>query len=749
VAVVDVSASIGQGPLAPPEEARIDAEWVAVAETVRRVKGRASAPGVAREGTRLAEAVRWAAAEYPGRDLWIFTDGRSTDGPPEQAAGAVRAAGGRVWVSAPARPAADVGLLEARVRRPPGGGTEVLVTVGASTAGRARVMLTREGREIDVRPVDLEPGARQTLVLRDPDAVTGATAYGIRLEPARGTPNDDPENDRLAVGVQASRRTVLVWGDLPSDVWSAQDLPFDVRQMTQYEAGALAAADCVVVSSLPWSRIGKSRVRDLLGFVAGGGRLLLLGGPRSWRAGGWAGTALEDELAGLRVPREEGQGLALLLAVDTSGSTSHGARDHLLRAVSSVIDDLRPGEQAAVLPFDARPAQALLPPGWLRFDAESDAREALTTELSRIVPGGGTDIPAAVLAAAGHLQATDARSRRVLLLTDGDPDTRPDEATLTSVRRELQRLGVEFSALVSGMREAVEDLRRHLAVKPENVRLLSSVAEIPAFVLHEVARMRGEEEEFPMPAAIRWTDPALEDRGLAELRPRRLQDLERAPEGRVVAEAVWEDDGPDPRPFAALRRVGAGEVLSLAWGPAWEEDPASGVRQLAALVAGLAEDADRGMPAEIIGADLVVRLAEREGAGRLAVRGPGLEAELIEVAPGLFRGPVLQGVEPGACVCVGDGADGLFDMRPLRLPARPEPEHRGVGIDESALRELARAGGGARLLAGQVPPPGRRGDGPPLAPWLLLIAVILVIVDRGGTEARGLDGRSSEEGGSS
>lgn len=747
VAVVDVSASVGRGPLAPPEGVRIAPAWVAVGTSVRRVEDRSAAPGLGREGTRLAEGMRLAASQGPGTDLWVFTDGRATGEDPTEAAAAVRAAGGRVWVSAPAGPAADVALLAARARRPLGGGTEVLVTVASSASGSARLVLVREGRVIDQQRVTLEVGARQDVVLTDAGSPRKGAAYVVQLEPGRGTPNDDPANDRLALGVPPDRPAVLVWGDLAVGAWTEPGLPFLVRHMAAYEEGALEAADCVVLASMPWARIRDEGVRDLVRFVAGGGRVLILGGPRSWRAGGWSGTALEDDLSGLRVPRPEGPGLALLVAVDTSGSTARGALAHLRRAVRKVVEALRPGERLAVLPFVERPAPALLPPGWIDADASEGARSTLDQRIEGLVSGGGTDLAAALLAGARWASETGARSKRVLLLTDGDPDHPPGEAALAEVRETFQRLDVEVLALVSGMPEAAERLRKNLAGNPDDVVLLDEAAAIPERILHEIARLRGEEERLPAPAGVRWAE-ALP--GLAsDLEPSVVQALETCEAGELLAEAFWSPGGPGPVPFAARRVIGAGETLSLAWGPEWEADPQGAGRALTPLVAALAAAADRGLAADVRGDELVLRVPGAAGAGRLVVEDGDGRSTLLEVERGLFRGRVPGGPEPGLVVRLPARPGRPATLRPLRLPARPTAEHRGAGVDEAALRELARAGGGARLAAGASPPIPSRPVGEPLAPWLLVLALALFLVDRSGTEDGARDGRSMGAGGSS
>ena len=410
--------------------------------------------------------------------------------------------------------------------------------------------------------------------------------------------------------------------------------------------------------------------------------------------------------------------------------------------------DLKPGERLAVLPFAASAATEALPPGWLDAEGGADAREALETALDRLVPGGGTDLPMAIQAAARLAAAVPARARRVILLTDGDPDHAPDEAALTQTRLELDRLQVEFGALVAGMPEAARRLRAYVARESEAVVLLDGSSRFPDRLLRALARERGKGEMLPAPRGIRWLSGGT-DNELEALTPTRMQALQLTPgAGSVIAEATLLDGG--LYPFAARRSVGAGEVVALAWGPEWEPEPEAGGRGLTGLVERLAREADRGLTADVEGDHLVLRLPEARGVGSLEVTvtgpaGDGADTRrtrLLEIESGLFRGPAPSGPVVAARAVLG-GVE-----RPLRLPARPPAEHRGAGVDEAALRRIAGAGGGMRLPQGTAPPPGPRPKGPPLAPWLLLLGAMLLVIDRALTEGGSPSIRSPGEGAS-
>jgi hypothetical protein len=742
VPLVDVSASLGAGGGGPPP-AGLDA-WIAFAGGVADVDGPGPPPPLDPEGTWLAGALRRAAERFAGRDVRVYTDGRGTDGDPAFAARAVAAGGGRVHASPPRRPPADVGLVEARVVDLGRGGREVLARVASSTAGTARLRLSAAGRTVAESVLRVEPG----VVMEAPPlplgpAAASSPALHLRLEPGPGTPNDDPANDALELGAPEDRPSVLVWGDVDARGWAGPGSDLSVRVVSAWEDGAVAAADCVVLAGIPWRDLGPQRTARLEAFVAGGGRLLVLGGPDAFAGGGWTATALETRLLPLRSPRSEGQTRAVVLAIDRSGSTSAGALAHLVAAAQGLARALVPGESLAVLPFTARPAERLLAPGWVRAE-EPEGVAALLRSLEELEGGGGTDLVAGTLGALAAVSSRRAGLRQVLLLTDGDPDRAPDPEALRDVRQGLDEAGVAFGAVVSGMPETAAVLRDRLASRSEDVVLLERADAIPASLLAAWSDVRSQAERRARPS-VAWAEGT---QGLPSEALSWVHAVEPVAEAPVRVEAVARfADGP-PQPFAAARVVGAGEVVALAWGPGCEPAEARALASawLRPLVVRLAAASDRGLAAEEIGGDLVLSLNEAEGAGAVTVVAEAAHATLVERAPGLFRGPTpgAAGAALGSLRVRIPGRGGAPAVeRPLRLPVRPPPEHRGAGVDEEALAALARAGGGLRLAPEEPPPPGPAGAGLPLAPLLLVLAVGALLLERWRSGAAPGFGRSS------
>ncbi len=740
VAVVDVSRSVGRMPQALPEGIRARRTWIVFADGVEERIGGAEAPTIPRGASRIAAALRHAAATLPGVDVILRTDGRGTDGDALAAARAVRAAGGRVFTLAPETPLADVGLEEARlVTGWPA--PRVQAVVQGSSSGRVTVRLVQGTRVADERSVEVVPGARHEVELGDATPPAEGGTYHVVLVPQRGTPDDDPADDRLSVGLRPARRVVLFWG-LPEAAAFEGDDTLVVRSQREARPEDLDGADVVVLGNLPWRDLGNDGARALERFVTGGGRLLLLGGPEAYAGGGWAGTRLETSLAPLRVPRTEGNAFALVLALDVSGSTDGARLAHLKEAVRRTVQGLVPGERIGVLPFRRRPDAALLGPGVVAY-GETARRDALLAAVDALEARGETNLPLALREAGNRVRGLDARTRRVILLTDGDPDHPPSDEQLAEVGAFLRGRGVGFGAFVVGDDVAVERLRRHVARAPEDVVAVDRVEALPQHLLHALGERRHEAGIIrplrPTEDVLTWAlpgDPLLRKLERVEVRGG-LHVLEvAADEGAVgLARIVRPGAGGFDRPLAAVRPVGAGRVAALAWGPALEREPAARVAALASLrpwVLAMAAASDRGLQADLRGERLIVRWPASAGAGRLlATAGAGPTVSLVETAPGVFAGPLPTGADAG--VRVRTEAEGS-PLRPLHLPARPAPEHRGAGVDVAALEAVAAAGGGRRLVPGEKGPAGRPPAGAPLAPWLLLLAGILLVLDRLGAK---------------
>jgi Ca-activated chloride channel family protein len=160
-------------------------------------------------------------------------------------------------------------------------------------------------------------------------------------------------------------------------------------------------------------------------------RNVAAGGRARWR---WVVPALRLAALGLTVialarpqfgraeSHYRGEGIDIVLAVDISGSmlaedfTVEGQRVNRLEAVKSVVKqfvDGRPNDRLGLVLFGARPytqCPLTLDHGWLLQNLER-------AQIGMIEDG--TAIGSALATAAGRLKSSDAKSKVVILLTDG------------------------------------------------------------------------------------------------------------------------------------------------------------------------------------------------------------------------------------------------------------------------------------------------------------------------------------------
>ncbi len=209
----------------------------------------------------------------------------------------------------------------------------------------------------------------------------------------------------------------------------------------------------VIVALLHWPRARARREAAVLFPSLAVLRAIPYGGARQWR---WVLPALRATallllvvaLARPQIGKSEGQytgqGIDIVLAVDISGSMLsedfelEGKRVNRLDVVKAVVKDFvaaRPGDRIGLVLFGARAytqCPLTLDHGWLL----QNLRRA---EIGMIEDG--TAIGSALAAAAGRLEPSDARSKVIVLLTDGQnnagkisPATAADAAKALGVK---------------------------------------------------------------------------------------------------------------------------------------------------------------------------------------------------------------------------------------------------------------------------------------------------------------------------
>ena len=436
---------------------------------------------VDRGRTDLAAALRLAGAVLPSdrrRRIVVVSDGRPTDG--DARAEAQRLAGAGITidtrtVAAALGPDVAVARVEVPRRARAGEAVTIRVTVTATAAGPAEVVLGRDGVEVASREVDLAAG-ETTLELTDIAGAGGVVRYDVQVRSPTDTVRED-DMGFAAMEVDAPARVLLVEGKLGEAGPLAAALRAGGLGVDVVEAVALPSVDrlsgyeATVLVNVPAEQLVPDQVEALGVAVKDLGRgLVVVGGDRSFGVGGYLGTDLEALLpvtSEVQDPKRRSS-VAEVLAIDSSGSmTACHCRDGQFSGGMSeggvvkvdiakagaerAIEALQADDQVGIIAFTTNPRTVLeVQP---RPDAET-VRKGLAT----IVPNGSTNIVAGLRAAANELKATKAQLRHIILFTDGF--TAPGELTTArDLAASLYGEGITVSVLATGETGAGDDLK--------------------------------------------------------------------------------------------------------------------------------------------------------------------------------------------------------------------------------------------------------------------------------------------------
>ena len=306
----------------------------------------------------------------------------------------------------------------------------------APPSGRLRVMRRAGGETtlLSEEQVTLGDG-RQVFTVREqldqPDFYT----YEAQFVP------DNPTGDRFAQNNRATtpahvrgRGRVLLIED-----WSApgeaatlverlkrENLSVDVAPSNAAitTLGELQRYDSVVLSNVPRTsgdaaeEITEITDRQIQMLVRNthelGCGLIMLGGPNSFGAGGWANSELEKampvdfQIKSLKVIPSG----ALVVVVDRSGSMVGEKLELAKRAAIEAIKVLGPNDHAGVVAFDSQ-AEWVAPMQVVRRP------ERMAAQIADLGPGGGTYMWPAMLEGFHALRKVQAAAKHMIILSDG------------------------------------------------------------------------------------------------------------------------------------------------------------------------------------------------------------------------------------------------------------------------------------------------------------------------------------------
>jgi uncharacterized membrane protein len=427
--------------------------------------------------SNLADALRLALGILPAdtaRRIVLLSDGKENMGSAEWAARLAAAhgvpvdvvplasaSGAEVWVEGLSAPSP--------VRE--GERVSLQVSVSSSTDTTATLTVLMDGAPLSRTGVSLVAGTN-SFVQQLPPATRGFHTYSVQVEPPASA-DTRRENNRYSAfslvlgkprllvveghdGEAASLVNALAPG-MGADVVSAAAMPADVK--------ALAGYDGVVLVNVPASSLATSAMESLQLAVRDLGKgLIVVGGDESYAAGGYFRTPLEDMLpVNLNLPSKlDIPSVGMVMVIDRSGSMeeSHsiggvGVKKIELakEAAAQAVAQLSERDYAGVITFDSAA-------DWvLQLQALGDPA-LFKNKIGGITSGGGTNIYVGLVPAVDALIASKAKSKHIVLLTDGVSEGGDYDGLL----KKIEENDVTLSAVAVGA-DADQALMQSLAAR--------------------------------------------------------------------------------------------------------------------------------------------------------------------------------------------------------------------------------------------------------------------------------------------
>lgn len=325
----------------------------------------------------------------------------------------------------------------------PGTGTPVLADQWTSE---------RSATAVDQEPANEQPAGRYVWVRRLdlPVADSGTNDFQAVFEPAPDS------GDTIATNNSARTFTLVhgkgqvlfvdgvggVSGRVLPDILEDHGIELDrlVGQTLPASLEALQRYDGVILQNVPADRVTPAQQQMLARYVNDlGGGLIMVGGPDSFGAGGWANTAVDRILpVECQLPTQTVlPSGALVLVLDRSGSmgstvagTVYTQQDLANEAAVLALSTLYPQDWVGVIAFDNSH-------DWVvKLMVNSDPY-SVAEAVKEIQPSGGTSIYPAIKEAyreLNKLSERDAAVKHIVLLTDGHGGGGPFDELAVQIR---------------------------------------------------------------------------------------------------------------------------------------------------------------------------------------------------------------------------------------------------------------------------------------------------------------------------
>ena len=439
---------------------------------LREIDRIASAP--VRAATDIGAALRLAAALFPDdaqKRIVLLSDGNDTTGRGQAEAALAAGRGIQVETRVIGLGAADEVVVD-RLITPStariGEQIEAVAQVSSSVAQPATVRLYADGGLVATKRLDLLAGANQVSFLVTPKEA-GFHTFRAVVEAARNTFSENDRADSNTI-VKGEPRILVLAGDdkVGAELVAAlktehQQVDSSVPEALPADLAGLATYDSIVLVDVPRTRLSDEQMAALQVYVRDLGKgLVMIGGPKTYGAGGFQKTPIEESLPvdmGVRDQQKQPD-IALVVVIDKSGSMDachcNSFNNGVPGGAGAGIAGVRKvdiGKEAILRAAAAMTARDQL--GIVAFDAS--AHWVVKTQplggigdlqgaVAGIQPLGQTNIFAGLSQAVDSLETTTATRRHIILLTDGWSTSGQYDAILARMKAD----GITLSTVGAG-----------------------------------------------------------------------------------------------------------------------------------------------------------------------------------------------------------------------------------------------------------------------------------------------------------
>ncbi|MEW6187892.1 MAG: VWA domain-containing protein [Thermodesulfobacteriota bacterium] len=480
-----------------------------------------------------------------------------------------------------------------------------------------------------------------------------------------------------------------------------------------------------------------------------GGGLVMVGGVNGFGAGGYLNTPVEKALpVSMDIPTTmDFSGFALVLLIDKSSSMAgdlerKNKMEGAKMAAFGAVEMLNPLDRVGILVFDRDPQ-------WLVPMTVASERKKIAGLLSTIKESGGTDLFPALKEASRVLQALSAAKKHIIILSDG----LTQEADFAPLVRDLRESNVTVSTVALG-KDADKVLLNTIA-RWGNGRsyYTEDVDKIPRIFVGEtqLAAKKTVIEKILKPEALTDSEiirgipirelPSIQGQVITYPKSGALH-LLRTGEGPLLS--AWQ--------YGLGRTVAFTSDLALRWGRAWIQWEHFGafVSQMVKWARRKEASANHQINWERKNGKTAFVLDISDERGNLInflnlkskILFPSGQSEAVSVkqtAPGRYQGsfPSEEVGEYYLSLFPGSSAPGPSAPKIFGYGVPYSDEFLEAGVNRNLLADLAAITQG-RLLDVHTPPKGLfQAEGgaaeisPPLWPWLILIAMLLLVAEVG------------------